>query len=77
MRNLDTIPVGSFLTPEESAAMVAASTLTGKDRYQVYEVTGGYQVWDHEDAEALANRDGETVFTRWEDAHDLAAEYIG
>lgn len=77
MRDLTTIPVGSLLTPEESAAMVEASTLRGKDRYRVHEVTGGYQAWDHEEAEALADRNGETVFTRWEDANDLAKEYIG
>jgi len=75
MRNLTQIPGGTFLTREESAAMVAASTLTGTDRY-TYGPTdkGTWQVWDHEEAEAVANRDGQTDLTE-RDARDLWREY--
>lgn len=76
MRNLDQIPVGSHLTAEESAAMVTAATLTGADRYKVYRVLNGFEVWDHEEAEVVANAAGETVLTE-RDAHDLMMEYIG
>jgi hypothetical protein len=77
MQDFSTVPVGEILTQSQVEARDAATRLTGKDRYQVVEVTGGWQAWDAEDAEALADLDGTTVFTRWEDAHDLAAEHIG
>lgn len=76
MRNLTEIPTGSFLTAEESAAMVAASTLTGKDRYSYSRNdAGSWGLWDYEEADWVANAAGETELTE-RDARDLWLEYI-
>jgi hypothetical protein len=75
MRNLTEIPAGEKLTAEESAAMIAASTLTGAARYGLHQTAEGWKVWDREDGEYVANLDGETVFSQ-RDAHDLRQEWI-
>jgi hypothetical protein len=52
--------------------------LTGADRFKAYadttDLTDTHHVWDHEDGEYVADRDGR-VHMSPEDARDLAAEY--
>lgn len=62
--------------------MPNTTTLTGSDRYEVYpsvdeneRPTGMHHVWDHENADKVADRDGATDLTET-DAHDLRQEYI-
>lgn len=59
---------GQHLTPTEADQQILDSTLTGRDRYKVYGTPQtGWQVWDHEDATTVADRDGRTDFDRWDD----------
>jgi hypothetical protein len=46
-------------------------TLTGKDRFKVYNLDGEFAVWDHETGEEVGRCSTE------EDAHDLQMEHIG
>jgi len=76
MRNLDEIPTGSFLTAEESDAMVAAAALTGTDRYSYGPRDfGHWGVWDYEEGEYVPNANGFDELTE-RDARDLWMEYI-
>lgn len=74
----ENIPAGQILTSEQADEQVRNSTLTGRDRYRVlpYNDTS-WMVWDHEEAERVADRFGQTTFVSIEDAHDLAMEYAG
>lgn len=74
MRDITTLPAGTKLTAEEANALVAASTLTGLDRYGLHQTAEGWKVWDREEGEYVADSDGEKVFT-WEDANDLRQEW--
>lgn len=75
MRNITEIPVGEKLTAQESAAMFEAARLTGADRFGIHQTAEGFQVFDREEGEYVADADGETVLTE-EDARDLRQEWI-